>query len=76
MNAQSFKDSRMERITKKKSMKNAPPARDPRRDGFKQSATPGEQRTQLEARTTSQGATKGPRPGAYKQANSPGLLNR
>ena len=33
--AQAFKDERMERMTKKKSMPNVPPKRDPRRDGYK-----------------------------------------
>ena len=33
--AHAFKDERMERMTKKKSMPNVPPVRDPRRDGYK-----------------------------------------
>ena len=33
--AQAFKDERMERMTKRRSMPNTPPVRDPRRDGYR-----------------------------------------
>ena len=73
--AQAFKDERMERMTKKKSMPNSPPVRDPRVDGFKDPSMAGEQMTMAKAQQT-MGATKGPRPGAYQQAAGPLMLPR
>ena len=77
--AQSFKDKRMERMTKRKSMPNVPPVRDPRVHGIKNPASPGEKRTQLEARVAGMNkvkGTKGARPGGYKQQSGPGMLPR
>ena len=73
--AQAFKDKRMERMTKKKSMPNSPPVRDPRVDGFKDPSMAGEAMTMAKAQQT-MGATKGPRPGAYQQAVGPRMLPR
>ena len=73
--AQAFKDERMERMTKKKSMPNTPPVRDPRRDGYKDPSLAGEARTMAKAQQTA-GATQGPRPSAYQQAAGPGMLPR
>ena len=65
----------MERITKRRSMPNVPPKRDPRRDGFKNPARAGEEMTMAKGRQT-MGATQGPRPTAYQQAAGPGMLPR
>ena len=73
--AQAFKDERMERMTKRRSMPNTPPKRDPRRDGFKNPGLAGEQMTMAKAQQT-MGATQGPRPTAYQQAFGPGMLPR
>ena len=73
--AQAFKDERMERMTKRRSMPNTPPVRDPRRDGYKDPARAGEEMTMAKAQQT-MGATKGPRPGAYQQAVGPRMLPR
>lgn len=73
--AQSFKNERMERMTNRKSMPNTPPVRDPRVDGLKNPSTTGEQMT-LQRRVKANSGTKGPRPGAYKQASGPGMLPR
>ena len=75
MSAQSFKDSRMEKMTGRKAMPASAPARDPRRDGMKNPANAGEQQTQLEGRVQAQGGTRGPRPSGYQQAQGPGMLN-
>ena len=73
--AQAFKDERMERMTKKKSMPNSPPVRDPRVDGFKDPSMAGEQMTMAKGQRT-MGATQGPRHTAYQQATGPGMLPR
>ena len=73
--AQAFKDERMERMTKRRSMPNTPPVRDPRRDGYKNPARAGEEMTMAKGRQT-MGATQGPRPTAYQQAAGPGMLPR
>ena len=73
--AQAFKDERMERMTKRRSMPNTPPKRDPRRDGFKNPGLAGEQMTMAKGQQT-MGATQGPRPTAYQQAFGPGMLPR
>ena len=73
--AQKFKDERMERMTKKKSMPNTPPVRDPRVDGYKDPSIAGEQMTMAKGQQT-MGATQGPRPTAYQQAAGPGMLPR
>ena len=73
--AQAFKDERMERMTKRPSMPNVPPKRDPRRDGFKNHGLAGEQMTMAKGQQT-MGATQGPRPTAYQQAAGPGMLPR
>ena len=73
--AQAFKDERMERMTKRRSMPNTPPKRDPRRDGYRNPALAGEQMTMAKGQQT-MGATQGPRPSAYEQAAGPGMLPR
>ena len=73
--AQAFKDERMERMTKRRSMPNTPPKRDPRRDGYRNPALAGEQMTMAKGQQT-MGATRGPRPTAYQQAAGPGMLPR
>ena len=73
--AQAFKDSRMERMTSRKSMPNVPPKRDPRRDGFKDPGRAGEAQTMMKGQQTA-GASKGPRPTGYRQAAGPGMLPR
>lgn len=75
MSAQNFKDQRMERMTGKKSMPNVPPVRDPRVAGVRNPASTGEQRTQMENARTNEGGTPGARPGAFQQAQGPGMLN-
>ena len=77
--AQSFKDKRMKRMTGRKSMPNVSPVRDPRQMGIKNPATPGERKTQLEARVTGMSSvegTLGPRPGGYHQQQGPYSLPR
>ena len=73
--AQAFKDERMERMTKRRSMPNTPPVRDPRRDGYRDPARAGEAMTMAKGQRT-MGATQGPRASAYRQAAGPGMLPR
>ncbi len=73
--AQAFKDERMERMTKRRSMPNVSPKRDPRRDGYRDPARAGEAMTMAKGQRT-MGATQGPRASAYRQAAGPGMLPR
>ena len=74
-NSQDFKDKAVGRMIGRKPMPTGKPARDPRRDGIKNPATYGEQKTRLQQRVDAQHmGTKGPRPSGYKQQNAPGML--
>ena len=73
-NSQEFKDKAVGRMIGRKPMGTGAPARDPRRDGIKNPAGPGEQMTRLEARVKGTQGSRGPRPSGYKQQAGPGML--
>ena len=75
-NPQDFKDKAVGRMIGRKPMPTGPAARDPRRDGIKNPANAGEQKTRLEQRVTGTMGTRGPRPSGYKQQSGPGMLPR
>ena len=73
-NAQGFKDKAVGRMIGRKPMPTGKPVRDPRRDGIKNPANRGEQKTQLERRVTNNSAGPGSTAGGYKQQSGPGML--
>ena len=73
-NPQEFKDKAVGRMIGRQPMGTGAPARDPRRDGIKNPAGPGEVKTQLEARVTGTQGAQGSRPSGYQQQAGPGML--